>query len=104
MLDDLIALITTFIYGNVASWLDSPSKRIEPTAIWFWEQDWQAKEKAAEHDFQQGRFQEFNNIDDLIYDLMAQATTACQICEDDPNPSQNLAAALKRASQHRGAA
>lgn len=33
---------------------------------WLWSKAWQAKEKRAEEDLKTGRYQDFNNIDDLI--------------------------------------
>ncbi len=101
MMNTLLDLFTRFLLHTVTSWLDSPPRRIEKAELWFWTVQWQADEQAVEVDLQHNHFQDFGEVDELIYDLMTQAATACQICADDPNPTHNLGEALKRAS-HRG--
>ena len=99
MLDELFAVFTQIFLNVTTGWLDAPPDRIESTAVWFTGHEWQVNERAVDDDLKHGRFQDFGEIDDVIYDLMTQATVSCQICEDDPNPTRNLAEALKRASQ-----
>lgn len=37
--------------------------------LWFWSEEWQVRETAAEKDFAEGRFASFDNMDDFIADL-----------------------------------
>jgi len=39
---------------------------------WFWTKEWREKEKEADEDFKNGRFKEFNGLDDLLKDLHGQ--------------------------------
>lgn len=39
---------------------------IDPEQLWFWSAEWQRREREAEEDLREGRFQDFDNLDDLL--------------------------------------
>jgi uncharacterized protein (DUF2342 family) len=41
----------------------------ETDQSWFWSDPWQARYKEAKEDLAQGRFQDFDNIDNLLAEL-----------------------------------
>lgn len=43
--------------------------RKEADQSWFWSEQWQARYQEAKADLEQGRFQEFDNIEDLLAEL-----------------------------------
>jgi hypothetical protein len=40
--------------------------RIDPEQIYFWTPEWQAKEREADEDIAAGRWEEFDNLDDVF--------------------------------------
>jgi hypothetical protein len=42
---------------------------IDPEQAWFWTEEWQAKEREADKDLREGRYEEFDNLDDFINSL-----------------------------------
>lgn len=42
---------------------------IDKSQTWFWNKDWQKKEKEAEEDIKKGRVKTFNEVDELMEDL-----------------------------------
>lgn len=42
---------------------------IDPEQAWFWTEEWQAKERQADEDIAEGRYEEFDNLDDFIASL-----------------------------------
>lgn len=47
----------------------TPQKVIDKDQSYFWSEEWQAAERAAQADIDSGRVETFSNIDDLIRDL-----------------------------------
>lgn len=39
---------------------------IDPEQVWFWSAEWQRREREAEEDLREGRFQDFDSLDDLL--------------------------------------
>ena len=46
-----------------------PKVTIDRSQAYFWTEQWQRGEKAVEEDLRAGRFQDYNNMDDLIRSL-----------------------------------
>ncbi len=46
-----------------------PIVAVERSQAWFWSKEWQAMEKEAENDIQQGRLQKAGNLKELIKKL-----------------------------------
>lgn len=46
-----------------------PKKLIDKSQAWFWSEEWQAAEKAAQSDIDAGRVHEVPAVDELIEDL-----------------------------------
>ena len=42
---------------------------IDKSQTWFWNKDWQKKEKEAEEDIKKGRVKTFNEVEELMEDL-----------------------------------
>jgi AbrB family looped-hinge helix DNA binding protein len=59
--DDLLFYITEDGQTVVA-----PAKVIDPEQAWFWTERWQKMEREVQEDFDNGRYREFDNMDDLI--------------------------------------
>ena len=38
--------------------------------LWFWSDDWQAKEREVDEDIKAGRFDSFDSMDDFIKELL----------------------------------
>ncbi len=47
----------------------TPQKIIDQDQAYFWSEEWQAAERAAQADIDAGRVAAFSNVDDLIRDL-----------------------------------
>jgi hypothetical protein len=47
----------------------------DPDQAWFWTPEWQAMEREADEDIAAGRYKTFDNMDDLIADLDAGASS-----------------------------
>lgn len=39
---------------------------IDPAQQWYWSAEWQRREREAEEDLREGRFQDFDSLDDLL--------------------------------------
>ncbi len=39
---------------------------IDPAQLWYWSAEWQRREGEAEEDLSEGRFQDFDSLDDLL--------------------------------------
>ncbi len=72
ILDDFPATMVYSIF-HWATPIETMETEIVEDESWFWTEEWQAKEKRADDDFESGRFQKFKNIDDLISYLDDQA-------------------------------
>jgi AbrB family looped-hinge helix DNA binding protein len=46
-----------------------PKKLIDKSQTYFWTPKWQAAEREAQHDIDEGRVGEFETVDDLLADL-----------------------------------
>jgi len=46
-----------------------PKKLIDKSQAYFWTPEWQAAEREAQSDIDEGRIEEFESVDDLIADL-----------------------------------
>lgn len=46
-----------------------PKKLIDKSQAYFWTLEWQATERGAQEDIEEGRIEEFEFVDDLIADL-----------------------------------
>ena len=44
-------------------------RREETDQSWFWTEEWQIRYREAKADLVEGRFQDFDNIDDLLAEL-----------------------------------
>jgi hypothetical protein len=42
---------------------------IDPEQRWFWSAAWQTREKKADEDLREGRYEDFDNVDDFINSL-----------------------------------
>ncbi len=47
----------------------TPQKVLDQDQAYFWSEEWQAAERAAQQDIDAGRVETFANVDDLIRDL-----------------------------------
>lgn len=43
----------------------------DPDQAWYWSPKWQQEEREAEEDLRNGHYRDFNSMDELINDLMA---------------------------------
>ena len=43
---------------------------------WFWTEEWQTRYREAKEDLVEGRFRDFDNIEDLLADLKSQPGTS----------------------------
>ncbi len=50
-----------YILDEVKTW-----KEINPQQLWFWTNEWQQQERQADEDLIQGRYEDFDNLDDLF--------------------------------------
>ncbi len=46
-----------------------PRKLIDPLQGWYWTKEWQQMEKEADNDLANGRYRDFDNLEDLLKDL-----------------------------------
>lgn len=51
-------------------------RREEMDQSWFWTEEWQERYREAKADLAEGRFQEFDDIEDALADLKSQPETA----------------------------
>jgi hypothetical protein len=42
---------------------------IDPAQVWFWTEEWQAKEREADADLETERYEEFDDMDDFLDSL-----------------------------------
>jgi len=47
-------------------------RREEIDPSWFWTEEWQTRYREAKADLAEGRFQDFDNVEDLIAELKSQ--------------------------------
>jgi len=57
------------IEGNTAKIVPIKTIRVPRDQAWFWTPEWQEKEKEADEDIRKGRYQEFENVEDLLKDI-----------------------------------
>ena len=50
-----------YILQNKSTWVE-----IDPEQLWFWTKEWQLKESQVEEDLRQGRYEDFDDLDDLF--------------------------------------
>lgn len=47
----------------------TPQKLVDQDQAYFWSEEWQAAERAAQADIENGRVETFNSVEDLIREL-----------------------------------
>ena len=47
----------------------TPMKTVPAEQVWFWSEEWQKGMKEAKEDFDEGRFTNYESVEDLIADL-----------------------------------
>ncbi|MDD5451860.1 MAG: AbrB/MazE/SpoVT family DNA-binding domain-containing protein [Desulfovibrionales bacterium] len=57
------------IEGNTAKIVPIKTIRVPRDQAWFWTPEWQEKEKEADEDIRKERYQEFENVEDLLKDI-----------------------------------
>jgi AbrB family looped-hinge helix DNA binding protein len=57
------------VKGETAFLVPVKTIKVPREQSWFWTSDWQDREKKADEDFSSGRFQDFDNLEDLLKDL-----------------------------------
>ena len=57
------------VKGETAFLVPVKTIRVPREQAWFWTSDWQDREKKADEDLSSGRFQDFDNLEDLLKDL-----------------------------------
>ncbi len=57
------------IEGNAARLIPVQTIKVPREQAWFWTAEWQAKEMEVEQDLADGRFADFNNLQELLKDL-----------------------------------
>ena len=57
-----------------------PQQLIDASQAWFWSERWQRMERDANQDFEAGRFETFDTVEEFLEDLT-----------DQPQPSENSA-------------
>ena len=55
--------------GNGARLIPVQTIKVPREQAWFWSAEWQAKEMQAEQELADGRFGEFDNLQELLKDL-----------------------------------
>jgi len=50
-------------------------RREEADQSWFWSEEWQARYQEARADLAQGRFRDFDDVEDLLAELKSQPGT-----------------------------
>ena len=70
-------------------------KMISPKNRWYWTRAWQQAEREADADATEGRYEDFDTIDQVIIVLQQNAVT------DPPDTVDRLAAALRRLPRQR---
>lgn len=70
-------------------------KMISPKNRWYWTRTWQQAEREADSDAAEGRYEDFDTIDQVIAVLQQNALT------DPPDTIDRLAAALRRLPRRR---
>ncbi len=70
-------------------------KMISPKNRWYWTQAWQQAEREADADAIEGRYEDFDTIEQVIAVLQQNALT------DPPEKVDRLAAALRRLPRRR---
>jgi len=48
---------------------DDEAVEADPSQAWFWSPEWQAREQQADDDLRQGRYEDFDNMDDFLNSL-----------------------------------
>lgn len=49
------------IHPKTKKWVE-----IDPEQAWFWTEEWQAGERRAEEDLEQGRYEDFDDVDEFF--------------------------------------
>jgi AbrB family looped-hinge helix DNA binding protein len=57
------------IEGNTAKIVPIKTITVPRDQAWFWTPEWQEKEKEADEDIRKGRYQEFEDVEDLLKDI-----------------------------------
>jgi len=57
------------IEGNTARLIPIKTIKVPREEAWFWTPEWQAKEKEADNDLSNGKYLDFNTLEDLLKDL-----------------------------------
>jgi AbrB family looped-hinge helix DNA binding protein len=57
------------IDGDTARLIPVQTIKVPRDQAWFWTDEWQAREMQAEKDLTDGRFEDFDNLQDLLRDL-----------------------------------
>lgn len=93
----LLALIAAALEAVRDYFIPGPSrpKMISPKNRWYWTQTWQQAEREADSDMAEGRYQDFDTIDQVIAVLQQNVIT------DPPDKVDRLAAALRRLPRRR---
>jgi len=51
-------------------------RREEVDQSWFWTQDWQSRYREAKANLEEGRFRDFDDVEDLLAELKGRAGTS----------------------------
>jgi AbrB family looped-hinge helix DNA binding protein len=57
------------IEGDTAKIVPIKTIKVPRDQAWFWAPEWQEKEKEADEDIRKGRYQEFEDVEDLLKDI-----------------------------------
>jgi antitoxin MazE len=57
------------IENGIANLVPITTIKVPRDQSWFWTKEWQEKEREADEDLVDGKFRDFNNLDDLMKDL-----------------------------------
>lgn len=51
-------------------------RREETDQSWFWNEEWQSRYREAKADLSEGRFRDFDDVEDLLAELKSQSGTS----------------------------
>ena len=69
-----MTFFVVFSHGDLQTWhVLNPDTgelvQIDPEQRWFWTEEWQAREREADEDLANGRYEEFDDFEDFINSL-----------------------------------